>query len=240
MSAPMRPERTAERAAPTGEPTPEPSIRALGPAPKGETRGESRASAPQPAGDGSDEGELKAEVGALIDQLDLSELQKRCLRARWLHAVMWVEGKAKQAQRRYYALRLVIIIGGVIIPALISLDLGSDRAADLVRGATFGLSLLVAISAATDGFFRFGERWRHYRLIVERLKVEGWQFFQLSGPYAHQPSHAAAHPEFAARVEEIIKSDVERYITEVVREKQAAADRPSARTDQSQAVPPSG
>jgi hypothetical protein len=246
----MRPDRLPERAAPPGEPTPEPSIRAIGPGPEGETRAESLASPPRPAGDVAgarkpgnplaDEEWLQGELGAIIDRLELSELQKRCLRARWLHAVAWVEGKAKQAQRRYYALRLVIIIGGVIIPALVSLDLGSDRAADLVRGATFGLSLLVAISAATDGFFRFGERWRHYRLIVERLKVEGWQFFQLSGPYAHQPSHAAAHPEFAARVEEVIKSDVERYIADVVREKQAAADRPSARTDQSQAVPPPG
>jgi hypothetical protein len=140
----------------------------------------------------------------------------------------------------YYVLRLVTIIGGVIIPALVCLDLGSERAGSLVRGMTFGLCLLVAISAALDGFFRYGERWRHYRLIAERLKIEGWQFFQLSGPYARQQNHAAAHPEFAARVEDIIKSDVERYITEVVREKPAAADRPSARTDQSQAAPPSG
>ena len=124
---------------------------------------------------------LKVELGAVIDQLDLSELQKRCLRARWLDAVMWVERKAEQAQRLYYALRLAIIIGGVIIPALVSLDLGTDPAADLVRWTAFGLSLLGALSAAIDGLFRFGERWRHYRLIAERLKIEGWQFFQLSG-----------------------------------------------------------
>ena len=125
----------------------------------------------------------------MIEQLELSDLQKRCLRARWLDAVIWLEGKAKQAQRLYYALRLLIIIGGVIIPALVSLDLGSDRAGDMVRWATFGLSLLVAISAAIEGFFRYGERWRHYRMLVERLKIEGWQFFQLSGPYAQQRSH---------------------------------------------------
>jgi hypothetical protein len=174
---------------------------------------------------------LKGELGAVIDQLDLSELQKRCLRSRWLDTVMWVERKAKQAQRLYYVMRLVIIIGGVIIPALVSLDLGTDRAADLVRWTAFGLSLLVAISAAIDGLFRFGERWRHYRLIAERLKVEGWQFFQLSGPYGQQAGHAAAQPEFAARVEEIIKSDVERYVSEVVREKPASAEQSSAPAD---------
>jgi Protein of unknown function (DUF4231) len=239
MSAPMRPDRLTERAVPKGEPTPEPSIRAIGPGPEGKTRGESRASAPRPAGDVSDEGDPKAELGAIIDQLELSELQKRCLRARWLDAVTWMDGKAKQTRSLYYALRLVTIIGGVIIPALVSLDLGSERAGSLVRGMTFGLSLLVAISAAIEGFFRYGERWRHYRLTVERLKIEGWQFLQLSGPYAQQRSHGAAYPEFAAQVEEILRSDVQQYITEIVREKQASAEQAGARADHPQPAPPS-
>jgi hypothetical protein len=107
----------------------------------------------------------------------------------------------------------------VIIPALVSLDLGGE-AGLYVRWATFTVSLVVAISAAVEGFFRFGERWRHYRPIVERLKIEGWQFFQLSGPYAQAGSHGAAYPSFAAQVEAIVQSDVETYITEIVREKQ--------------------
>lgn len=240
MNAPMRPDRLAEGAAPQGEPPVQPSIGEIEPAASGAAalgdRGSGRApasaaGAPAPARRLQYEEWLKGELGAVIDRLDLSELQKRCLRSRWLDAVMWVERKAKQAQRLYYALRLVIIIGGVIIPALVSLDLGTDRAADLVRWTAFGLSLLVAISAAIDGLFRFGERWRHYRLIAERLKIEGWQFFQLSGPYEGQAGHAAAHPEFAARVEEIIRSDVEQYITEVAREKPAPAEQSSARAD---------
>jgi hypothetical protein len=250
MSASIRPDRLAERTAPPGEPTTEPAIRAVGPGSAGAARTEDQGSGRQPASKAAIRPEaagrpgyadwLKGELGAVIEQLELSDLQKRCLRARWLDAVIWLEGKAKQAQRLHYALRLLIIIGGVIIPALVSLDLGSDRAGDMVRWATFSLSLLVAISAAIEGFFRYGERWRHYRMLVERLKIEGWQFFQLSGPYAQQRSHAAAHPEFAARVEEIIKSDVQQYITEVVREKQAAAEQASARADHAEPVPPSG
>jgi len=162
---------------------------------------------------------LQQELGAVIEATDLSELQKRCLRSRWLDAVMWMEGKCQQSQRRYYGLRLAVIIGGVIIPALVSLNLGGE-AGVYVRWATFALSLVVAISAAVEGFFRFGERWRHYRPIVERLKIEGWQFFQLSGPYAQGGTHRAVYPDFATRVEAIIQSDVETYITEIVREKQ--------------------
>ena len=239
MNAPMRPDRLAEGTAAQGEPTVRAAIRDVDPDANGAPAMAERASGHAPVSEAARAparrlpyGEwLKGELGAVIDQLDLSELQKRCLRSRWLDAVMWVERKAKQAQRLYYASRLVIIIGGLIIPALVSLDLGTDPAADLVRWAAFGLGLLVAVSAAIDGLFRFGERWRHYRLIAERLKIEGWQFFQLSGPYARHPGHAAAHREFAARVEEIIKSDVEQYITEVVREKQVPAEQSSARAE---------
>jgi hypothetical protein len=247
MSASVRPEPLAEGVASAGEPTTEPSIRAFGPGPERATRDESRASARpagdiagarKPAGRRAAEAELEAELAAIIDQLDLSELQKRCLRARWLDAIIWMDRKARLAQLLYYVVRLVTIIGGLIIPALVSLDFDSARAAELVRWATFGLSLLVAISAAIEGFFRYGERWRHYRLIVERLKIEGWQFFQLSGPYAQRGSHAPAFPEFAARVEEIIKSDVQQYITEVVREKQAPAAQSGGSADQAQKVPP--
>jgi Protein of unknown function (DUF4231) len=229
------------------EPKTEPAIQTVGPAVDSRAQPPNRlfrrpssgevARAPEAAGRLADADLLKQETGAVINQLELSDLQKRCLRARWLDAVLWMDGKARQAQRAYYALRLLIIIGGVTIPALVSLDLGSNLAAGLVRWTTFGLSLVVAISAAIEGFFRYGERWRHYRAIVERLKIEGWQFFQLSGPYAERGSHVAAYTAFAARVEEIMQSDVQQYITEVVREKQAATEKSGPQP--AQPTPPS-
>ncbi|MFP3869160.1 MAG: TRAFs-binding domain-containing protein [Desulfobacteraceae bacterium] len=47
----------------------------------------------------------------------------------------------------------------------------------VVRWFTFALSLMVAISLAVEEFLRFGERWRHYRRMVESLKNDGGQFF---------------------------------------------------------------
>ncbi|HEX5078890.1 MAG TPA: DUF4231 domain-containing protein [Geminicoccaceae bacterium] len=179
-----------------------------------------------------DKDPLTRELGQVIDQLELSALQKRCLRARWLASVAWMDRKARQAQRAYYGLRLFIIIGGLIIPALVSLDLGAGPAAVPLKAATFCLSLLVAIVAAIEGFFRYGERWRHYRSIVERLKIEGWQFFQLSGPYRRPGTHAAAYPVFAARIEEINQSDVQQYITQIVREREAGTEQARARPAQ--------
>lgn len=161
---------------------------------------------------------LKQDLSGLVETLAISDLQKRFMRSRWLDQVLWMEGRANHARDRYYALRLITIIGGVIVPALVSLNLSSN-AASAIRWATFGLSLLVAISAAVEEFFHYGERWKHYRQIVESLKIEGWKFFQFTEPYRSYKTQAEAYPVFAARVEEIIQRDVDVYITEVVKEK---------------------
>lgn len=161
---------------------------------------------------------LKKDMADLIDQLEITDLQKRFMKARWLDQVLWLEGRANQARNRFYNLRIITIIDGVIIPALVSLNI-SGRAGETIRWFTFGVSQMVAISAASEEFFRYGERWKQYRNTTEGLKIEGWQFFQLSGSYQTLQNHPSAYSTFANRVETIIKKDVEVYITEVLKEK---------------------
>jgi len=161
---------------------------------------------------------LKQDLGALIDAVELPDLRKRFLRLRWLDQMLWAEKRAGQARDRYYALRLVSIIGGVVVPALVSLNLQAAIGA-LIGWVTFCVSLAVAISLAVESFFRWGERWTHYRRMSELLKSEGWMFFQLAGPYQEPGTHAGAYPEFAKRVEAIVASDVDVFIAQVAREK---------------------
>jgi hypothetical protein len=161
---------------------------------------------------------LEGTLGPLIDELDLSDFQRRSLRARWLDQVVWMDAAATRAHHWYHSLRVLTVIGAVLIPALISFDV-RDEFGSLVRGGAFALSLVVAICAAVEEFFHFGERWRHYRQFSEELKIEGWKFLQLTGPYRRfNPSHSAAYPRFAARVEAIIERDVEVYMTDVAGE----------------------
>ena len=158
---------------------------------------------------------LKKDLGSLIDALSLSEVQKHFLHSRWLDQVLWMEGKSDSAQKRYYTLRLVAIVGSVLVPVLISLDL-----VGWLKTVTFVVSLLVAVSVAVEEFFHFGERWRHYRQSVELLKIEGWLFFQLSGPYQGFKDHAEGYPQFGGKVEEIMQHEVDVYISQVVKEKE--------------------
>jgi hypothetical protein len=163
---------------------------------------------------------LRSELERIIEKLHLSDLQKEFLRLRWLDQVLWMEARANNAKVRYYILRLTTIVGGVIIPALISVSRGPSEEAIPITSVVFVVSLLVAISAALEGFLRYGEQWRHYRLKVELLKSEGWLFFQLSGRHYRQiTSHAKAYPRFAHRVEKWNRLEVGEYITEVARDK---------------------
>ncbi len=151
----------------------------------------------------------------LISQLGLSPLQQEFLRGRWLDQVRWAEGKADRAQWWYRRLRLITITGGVIIPALVGLNV-AGTVSQAIRWSVFGLGLVVALAAAIEGFFHYGDRWPHYRRLAELLKSEGWQFFQLTGTYADAGDHTAACPRFAARVEEVIQHDVGTFFSTVV------------------------
>lgn len=160
------------------------------------------------------------EYSRLIEALDLDEPRKDYLRDRWLGQIRWMEAKAKTAQKRYYVLRLLTIGGGVIVPALVSLNVRGTEVATGIGWTTFAVSLLVALSAAVEGLFQYGDRWRNYRLTAELVKAEGWQFAELAGAYHQYPTHDAAFRTFAGSVETLFGHEAERYVTKVVQERQ--------------------
>jgi hypothetical protein len=157
----------------------------------------------------------KSDLDGLVEMLDLSELQKHFMRSRWLDQVQWMEGKAGKAKKRYCTLRLTTIIGGVLVPIIISMNFNNQRVNNLARWISISLGGLVAISSAVDEFFHYGERWQHYRRTTESLKIQGWQFSQLSGLYQTYETHKQAFPMFASQVENILQHDVEVYMTQV-------------------------
>jgi hypothetical protein len=168
------------------------------------------------------EEQLEGQFRQIIDGLALSDLQKRFLRDRWLDQLRWFESKSVYNQRRYYALRLVIIVGGVIVPALVSLNIRHNNVAATLAWTTFSVSLVVAIAAALEAFFGYGERWRSFRRTAEALKAHGWRFFELAGPYI-APDHRTAFPSFAAHVETLVQQDVQAFIAQAAQAQAAQA-----------------
>jgi hypothetical protein len=179
--------------------------------------------AAQPRHGPFDQAWLRTDLDALVDSLHLPPEQEHFLRSRWLENVLWMEAAAQRTRTRYYALRLTTVVGAVIVPALVSINaLGSTATA--ITWLTFAVSLVVAVSAAVEGFFRFGERWRHYRGLVEELKSEGWDFYELSGRYRTDgATHETAFPAFVDRVNDVLRRETQAYIAEIASPPQAAA-----------------
>lgn len=162
---------------------------------------------------------VKQEMSSLIENIELSDLQRQFMKSRWLSQLLWLESRAQQNRNRYYFLRLLTIIGGVIVPALVSLNINANNIQAIMGWIAFCLSQVVAISAAVEEFFHYGERYRHYRNTAELMKIEGWHFFQLSGAYRNSQSHTEVYIDFAERVENIMQRDVEGYLNEVVKDR---------------------
>jgi hypothetical protein len=161
---------------------------------------------------------LKQDFINLFETLELNDRQKHYLKSRWLEQILWMEGRANHARQRYYQLRLTTIIGSVIVPILVSLNINTKPLDSYLKSFTIALSGMVAISSAVEEFFHYGERWRHYRRTTEFLKVQGWELFELSGSYASYKTHEEAFSNFAGNVENIIQRDVEVYVTKVTQE----------------------
>jgi len=159
------------------------------------------------------------ELGGL-GLLELDERQKHFVRFRYLDQLDWLERKARGSQRNYYRLRIFAIVGGLVVPALVSLNIQEGRMRDWVSYTTVVVSLLVAVALAVENFFHYGNRWRHYRLTAELMKSEGWQFYELTGPYAGTASHRDAFNVFSGKVEALLAADVDTYVNRVVREGQ--------------------
>lgn len=137
-----------------------------------------------------------------------------------------MENRGLQCRNRYYQFRLTAIVLGVIVPILVGLSpVDNKDQQQFLKWLTISFSSVVAISAAVEEFFHYGERWYHYRRTVESLKSQGWQYFELCGPYHRYNSHGEAFGIFAEQVEEIIQRDVEVYVTQVVKQDKTIKNR---------------
>jgi hypothetical protein len=141
--------------------------------------------------------------------LELEDGAKPFLESVWLRYVDWWDYRARQARRRYYALRGIVLVGGAATPSLIGFGLGTGES--VVEWVAWSTGLLVAIAAAFESLLRPGDVWREKRAAGELLKIEGWRFFQLLGSYRGK-SHKEAFPEFAETVERLIEHEIGEYL----------------------------
>jgi hypothetical protein len=133
------------------------------------------------------------------------------LKHRWISMILWWNGRAVEARTKYIRLRFITVVGGVTIPVLTTMSMRPGWNANVTILIAI-VGAVVAGSAAWEGVANYGDTWREKRRAAELLKIEGWQFLQLTGPYEHDRAHKTAFPRFAGAVEAMIAKEVGEYL----------------------------
>ena len=155
-------------------------------------------------------------VNNIINKLVLknSPSDNEIIRNRFLYEVTQYEHKRDNVQKYYNGLRFVMTIGSILLPAILSI--GQMDPAKLPKNfdiitywASWSLSLTIT---ACNGFlqlFSLDKNYLGYSLVVEQLKTEGWQYFQLSGKYENAKTHEQSFKQFCKSIESIKRKQIE-------------------------------
>lgn len=155
-------------------------------------------------------------VNKIIDSLVLknSPSDNEIIRNRFLYEVTQYEHKRDSVQKYYNGLRFVMTIGSILLPAILSI--GQMDPAKLPKNfdtitywTSWSLSLTIT---ACNGFlqlFSLDKNYLGYSLVVEQLKTEGWQYFQLSGKYENAKTHEQSFKQFCKSIETIKRKQIE-------------------------------
>ena len=155
-------------------------------------------------------------VNNIINKLVLrnSPSDNEIIRNRFLYEVTQYEHKRDNVQKYYNGLRFVMTIGSILLPAILSI--GQMDPAKLPKNfdtitywTSWSLSLTIT---ACNGFlqlFSLDKNYIAYSLVVEQLKTEGWQYFQLSGKYENAKTHQQSFKQFCKSIESIKRKQIE-------------------------------
>jgi len=91
----------------------------------------------------------------------------------------------------FHASRIIITIGSLIVPALLSTIEVMCAENKNIYWVTWVVSLFVTICNALVTLFKFDKRYYYLHTIVEQLVSEGWQYIELTGKYSGFNTHGA-------------------------------------------------
>ena len=146
----------------------------------------------------------------------MSKLQKESLSQRYKFLLHGYRGRACRYSYAYHGLRVMITIGSLIVPALLSVQYtGVGPSADEVYWIVWTLSLLVTISNGIVTLLKVDKKYFSLNTTYQLLLSEGWQFIELSGRFSgfftpgQEPTHENQYKYFCHFIEKVRMKQVE-------------------------------
>jgi len=156
-----------------------------------------------------------------LDSLKLSFSQKLSLKHRFLSLLQEYTFRSKRYSTAFHTLRIVISVGSLIVPALLSVQFtggSSSTGQDLskqvststaVYWVVWVLSLCVTISNALMTLMKIDKKYYTLHTTLHHIVSEGWLYIELSGKYSgfktpsDLPTHANQYIYFCQTLEKI-------------------------------------
>lgn len=122
----------------------------------------------------------------LLSSMKLTSTQRALVEARYLTLVASADKRLAYTQVFYFALTMLVMIFGVLIAALITVEKISwisQEAARAVYWTTFSMSICLSIFSGLLHLFNIPKKYILCQTTSERLKAEGWAFVSEIGRY---------------------------------------------------------
>lgn len=160
-----------------------------------------------------------------LKEVGLSPLQKVIFQQRFINVLKSFEGRCFYVSIFFHMLRILVTVGSLIVPALLSIQYSDTSASTTIQDpdsfsyeiywATWVISLLVTTSNGVVSVFKIDKKYFFLHTTMEQLKSEGWQYLELSGRYSGfytpklHPTHDNQFIYFCHAVEKIKMHQVE-------------------------------
>ena len=156
-----------------------------------------------------------------LDGLKLSYHQKLSIKHRFLSLLQEYTFRSKRYSNAFHILRIVISVGSLIVPALLSVQFtggsssaGQDTSKQVttstaVYWVVWVLSLCVTISNAIMTLMKIDKKYYTLHTTLHQIVSEGWLYIGLSGKYSgfktpsDLPTHANQYVYFCQTLEKI-------------------------------------
>ena len=156
-----------------------------------------------------------------LDGLSLSYHQKLSIKHRFLSLLQEYTYRSKRYSNAFHILRIVISVGSLIVPALLSVQFTGGSSSNSQAGSNqvttstavywvvWVLSLCVTISNAMMTLMKIDKKYYTLHTTLHQIVSEGWLYIGLSGKYSgfktpsDVPTHANQYVYFCQALEKI-------------------------------------